>query len=251
MEIQVSVIVRQGDMREIVKTLPDAAFDCLMVDPPYGETSLAWDRWPIGWPSMLLRLVKPSGSMWVFGSMRMFLTRAAEFEGWRLSQDVVWEKQNGSGFHADRFKRVHEFALHFYPATSMWRDVYREPQFTNDATARTVRRKTRPTHINHIEHNAYKSINKNPHLIHNIIQTHNEHGRAEHPTQKPLDLVLPLLRYACPVGGHVLDPFAGSGTVGVAANEIGAHATLIEADPEYIEVINRRIASDAPLLRKA
>src|SRR3546814_7972972 len=58
---------------------------------------LAWDRWPDGWPALA---AKVASSMWCFGSMRMFLDRAPEFADWKLSQDYVWEKHNGSGFAA-------------------------------------------------------------------------------------------------------------------------------------------------------
>ena len=79
--------------------------------------------------------------MWVFGSLRSFMATADRFAdaGLRLAQEIVWEKQNGSGFHADRFKRVHELAVQFYPAETPWRDVYNDVQTTPDATARTVR----------------------------------------------------------------------------------------------------------------
>jgi site-specific DNA-methyltransferase (adenine-specific) len=59
--------------------------------------------------------------------------------------------------------------------------------------------------------------------------------------------VAPLLAYACPAGGTVLDPFAGSGTTGLCAKLAGYSAILIEADPDYVAVINARLANDAPL----
>ena len=74
-----------------------------------------------------------------------------------------------------------------------------------------------------------------------------EHGRAEHPTQKPIGIVEPLLLYACPIGGSVLDPFAGSGTTGIVAKRHAIHATLIEGRADYVEVIARRLKGDAPL----
>ncbi|MFG1588249.1 site-specific DNA-methyltransferase, partial [Staphylococcus aureus] len=124
--------------------MEDESFDCILTDPPYGETSLRWDRWPTGWPGSVRRLLKRTGSMWVFGSQRMFLSNASEFDGWKLSHDVVWEKHNGTGLFNDRFRRVHELALHFYRDDAKWAEVYKSPQFTQDARARTVRKKGRP-----------------------------------------------------------------------------------------------------------
>lgn len=109
-----------GDCRRVLADL-DVTADCVVADPPYGETSLAWDRWPDGWPDALLEVTR---SMWCFGSMRMFLDRALQFGAWRLSQDMVWQKQNGSAFHVDRFKRTHECITHWYRGA--WAETYHE-----------------------------------------------------------------------------------------------------------------------------
>jgi site-specific DNA-methyltransferase (adenine-specific) len=249
---QRSPLVLAGDMRAVLRAVPDASVDCIIADPPYGETSLGWDRRVPGWPSLVRRVLKPSGSMWVFGSQRMFLETAAEFEGWRLAQDVVWEKHNGAGFCSDRFRRVHENALQFYRADAPWSGVFKAPQYTSDATPRTVRNKARPSHWTGARGaGVYRSEDGGPRLMRSVIWARSEHGRALHPTQKPLSLVEPLLLYACPPGGHVLDPFAGSGTVGVLAQRHGLACTLVEADPEYAAIIERRLQDDAPLFREA
>lgn len=233
----------------IMPGLPEASFDCAIVDPPYGETSLRWDRWPKGWPLQVRRLMKPTGSMWVFGSMRMFLENVSEFEGWRLSHDVIWEKHNGTGLFNDRFRRVHESALHFYRSEVKWADVYKAPQFTNDARARTVRKKGRPAQwIGATGETIYRSEDGGPRLMRSVQFVRSEHGRAIHPTQKPLMLVEPLLLYACPPGGSVLDPFAGSGTVGILARRHKMDCTMIEVDDDYHATIERRLQDDAPLL---
>lgn len=230
-----------GDCRDLLASLQAEQFDCAVVDPPYGETSLTWDRRVVGWPAMVRRVLKRTGSMWVFGSQRMFLECAAEFDGWKLSQDVVWEKHNGSNMQNDRFKRVHELALLFYRNDALWGEVYKAPQYTNDATARTVRKKRRPTQWGKIENVPFRSEDGGPRLMRSVIFAHTDHGRADHPTQKPIGIVEPLLLYACPPGGHVLDPMAGSGTVGVVAQRHGFDATLIEANPDYRPIIDSRL----------
>lgn len=239
-----TVSILKGDMQAYLQDMPAESVDCALVDPPYGETSLGWDRWVDGWPDMVRRVVKGSGSMWVFGSTRMFFDHVSEFDGWQLSQDVVWEKHNGTGLFNDRFRRVHENALHFYRSDAKWADVYKAPQFTNDARARVVRKKGRPAQwIGATGETVYRSEDGGPRLMRSVQFVRSEHGRAKHPTQKPLALVEPLLLYACPVGGHVLDPFAGSGTE--------MRCTLIEADPDYWPVIDQRLQDDAPLLMAA
>jgi predicted RNA methylase len=68
-------------------------------------------------------------------------------------------------------------------------------------------------------------------------------GRASntHPTVKPVALMRHLIRLVTPPGGLVLDPFAGSGTTGVACAEEGARCVLIERDPEHASTCRARV----------
>lgn len=244
-------IIHTGDCRAVLKAMQDQRFDVVLADPPYGETSLKWDRPVLGWASLVLPLLKPHGSMWVFGSLKFFvaMTKAGEFDGWQIAQDVVWEKHNGSSFHADRFRRVHEIAVQFYPASVRWADIYKAPVTTPDATKRTVRRKKRPAHMGSIGAGDYISQDGGPRLARSVIYARSCHGSAVHRTQKPERIVEPLLLYSCPSGGTVLDPFAGSGTTAIVANRLGFNATLIEADPKHVSVAETRL--NAGLFREA
>ncbi|MGH8446494.1 MAG: DNA methyltransferase [Solimonas sp.] len=69
-----------------------------------------------------------------------------------------------------------------------------------------------------------------------------------HPTVKPLALARYLLRLVTPPSGRTLDICAGSGTFGVAAQQEGFDATLIELEPAHVEIAVRRLRADAPLL---
>lgn len=63
----------------------------------------------------------------------------------------------------------------------------------------------------------------------------------------PPALVERCLMASCKSGAHVLDPFGGAGTVGLVADRMGYDATLIELNPESIEIARNRINRDAPL----
>jgi site-specific DNA-methyltransferase (adenine-specific) len=170
----------------------------------------------------------------------MFMVQAAMFARWRLSQDLVWEKHNGSSLHADRFRRIHEQVALFY--RGRWADHYHHTPTTPDATARTVRRKHRPAHWNRIDEGHYTSEDGGPRLQRSVLHVRSEHGQAVHPTQKPLGVLVPLIEYACPPGGTVLDPFAGAGSTLVAARLLGRRAIGIERDERYCEATVRRLA---------
>ncbi len=237
--------VTPGDCRTAMQPL--GPFDMLLADPPYGDTSLGWDKRCEGWIEIAGALLKPTGSMWVFGSMRFFQDMGLSFKAasWQYAQDVVWEKHNGSAFYADRFKRVHEHAVQFY--RGKWADVYNEVQTTPDATARTVWRKKRPTHTGHIDAGWYASKDGGPRIMRSVIYMRSPHGRAIHPTEKPSDLVEILIRTSCPRDGIVGDLFAGSGSAGEAAMRAGRRYAGCEIDADMAQKANDRLAAILPL----
>jgi hypothetical protein len=59
----------------------------------------------------------------------------------------------------------------------------------------------------------------------------------------PEELVQRCIEAGCPEDGVVLDPFAGSGTVGKVANDLGRKAILIELVPEYLDIIKKRCSN--------
>ncbi len=63
-----------------------------------------------------------------------------------------------------------------------------------------------------------------------------------HPTVKSVALMAWLCRLACPAGGVVLDPFAGSGSTGVAALGEGLRFVGVEREAEYAAICRARLA---------
>lgn len=239
-----------GDCRDVLGHLHG---DLIITDPPYEQTSLHWDRWPAGW----LDAAGCAPAMWCFLPLRQFAMppyRGREFTaaGWRLSQDlepaldtdhdhVTWEKHNGSGFAADRFRRVHETVTHWY--RGRWAQVHHEvPAVAGTArpSARIAHRNP-PTHTSHIGSAGYTYGPTR--LARTVVRVRSLHGSAIHPTQKPIELLDLLIRYGCPEGATVIDPFAGSGSTGIAARAAGRRAVLIEADERHCERAARWLAA--------
>lgn len=227
-----AVTLYHGDTMELLPLLPRA--DAIVTDPPYGETSLDWDKWPDGWPA-LAALVAPQ--MWCFGSMRMFLDKRADLADWKLAQDIVWEKHNGSSFHDDRFRRVHEFALHFYRGD--WNALHREvPRHGEEQRKQRIRRGKTP----HLGTVGADATIEGQRIMTSVIFAASCHGYAVNETQKPEDIVAPLLQYSVPPGGLVVDCFAGSGTTGAVARKTGRRAILIEKREAQCKAIAARLA---------
>lgn len=269
-----------ADCRELLPLLT-YEYDCVVTDPPYGETSLGWDRWPDGW---LAAVGQVASSLWCFGSMRMLLDHGGEFTaaGWRYSQDVlgagpdenvadvhvVWEKHNGTGRATDRFRRVHEHATHWYRGP--WADVHHDTprEVPEDPSQHDIR----PWHVRISRHGTEHTgtygekqhVEDGTRLVRSVIRVPSVR-RGIHRTEKPVALLTPLIEYACPAtvpleggthvterAGIVLDPFAGSGSTAVAARLTGRKTVLIEADEAQCELIAKRLSQDvlAPLARQ-
>ncbi|WP_432830878.1 DNA-methyltransferase [Dactylosporangium sp. CA-092794] len=233
------MVLFHGDCRDL---LPLLHADAIIADPPYQQTSLRWDRWPTGW---LTAAAQCTNSLWCFLPLRQFAMppfRGREFAaaGWRLSQDLepdldtehdhwTWAKHNGSGFATDRFRRIHETATHWYrgPWSSIYHDV---PSVAGQPRppAATIAHRPQPPHTGRIGSAGYTYGPTR--LARSVIYARSEHRTGIHPTQKPLAVLDLLIRYASPPGGTVVDPFAGSGSTGIAARAAGRHAVLIESD---------------------
>jgi DNA modification methylase len=225
-----TVTLYLGDMREVLPALGVTA-DCIITDPPYGETSLAWDKWPDGWLGVAATVTR---SLWCFGSLRMYLEHGAEFRaaGWMLSQDVIWEKANGTGFADDRFKRVHEQMTHWYRGE--WRDIRHVTPRTDytgpDKHARA--RSSRTPHTGEIGAHYYEDDGTR--LMRSVLFAKSVRGGL-HSTQKPGAILSPLIEYGCPPGGLLVDPFAGSCSSLIVARMTGRRAIGIELHEPHAE----------------
>ena len=235
-----------GDCRALMPG--QGPFDLILADPPYGDTALGWDRRVEGWLPLAANALRPSGSMWMFGSLRFFMSifREIEAAGWLYVQEVIWQKTASTGFQADRFKRVHELIVQFRRRGSLWRNVYNDVQTTPDAVAKTTYRSEPPPHTGKIGGHLYSTQAGGPRIMHSVILRRNCRGHAIHPTEKPVDLLEILIRTSCPPGGLVGDWFAGSGAVGEACRLTGRHYVGCEIDPAMAARAGVRLAAVLP-----
>lgn len=236
-----------GEERDIVPKMERV--DLVVTDPPYGETSLEWDVWPVGWPC---RASKKACQMWCFGSMRMFLEQSRQLSHWKFAQDIVWEKHNGSGLAADRFRRVHEHALHFY--IGEWSALYLKAlvvTIKEDRVRQPIKRGSKPQHFGGIEEGSPYEFN-GQRLQRSVFTVRSCHRYAVNETQKPEAVIAPLINYSIPKpGGVVLDPFAGSGTVLAVARSQGRRAIGIEKrESQCAEIVKRLAQRDLGLQPK-
>lgn len=205
-------------------------FDAIITDPPYSSGTrreaakgvrksmnratedAAWfgsDSLTVNGFGFLLRscalewhrLLKPGGHLLCFIDWRMMPTAAAAIESADLRHNGVLVWDKGSFGMGSYFRNQHEFVLHFSKSKG-WGPGRRDES--------NVLRCPRPRN-------------------------------ADHPTEKPVELLRRLLTVVTPPYGKVLDPFAGSGSTGVACVLEGRHFIGIEREAEYVEIARRRI----------
>jgi len=130
--------------------------------------------------------------------------RAVLESGWKLSQCLIWAKDQFVLGRSDYHWR-HE------PILYGWKD---------GAAHRAVKDRTQDT----------------------VWEFARPRRNEEHPTMKPVPLIERAIRNSTAAGELVLDPFGGSGSTLIAAARAGRVAALIEIDPRYCDVIRRRWA---------
>jgi DNA modification methylase len=268
-----------GDCREVLPALPSGSFDLCFTDPPYPEISRSYGRWTeAGWWDLMravvpecMRVLKSSGSA-VFvlqpnservGRMR---TWHLEFElwvakAWGVVQNAYWWNTAAMpGNYGGLMRPSVKPCVWFGPA-GCWRDqgaVLWDGAGMNATVerchqARSAGRETsasgRGVHRQRVWEASRRRGGVTPFNL--IPTTHGQGASAEvagsygHGAGTPRLLCDFWVRYLCPPGGSVLDPFSGTATTGLAALKYGCDYVGIEQVPEYHATACRRLAEAA------
>jgi len=236
-----------GSHVALLAALPDASIDCVWTDPPYflsngGSTCQAgrrvsvnkgrWDQsagieadhaFNLAWLAECHRVLKPTGCIWVSGTHHVYLSvgMAMLQLGFRLLNDIVWEKPNPPPNLGCRcFTHSTEMILWASKAQKGDRASYTfnyadMKKINGDRQMKNVWRFTAPGK--------------------------DEKQYGKHPTQKPLGLIERSLMASTLPGDTVLDPFCGSGSTGVAALRCGRNFLGSEIDPAYVKLATQRL----------
>lgn len=214
--------IDEGDCMDLLRALPDASVHALVTDPPYvsvsggnanGRTSSGDSQFYAFWlrsvMAELRRVLRPDACGFVFCDWRTVGIVEAAAQGrdrftgdaWGVPQALVWDRE-AIGLGSP-FRNSFEMIA-----------FMRGPKWASEL-AKDIR---------------------------TVLRFRYPYGRHEHhPAEKPVDLVRQLVEWAAPEGGVVLDPFAGSGTTGVAAIQGGRGFIGMEIDPDTRAVALRRL----------
>jgi site-specific DNA-methyltransferase (adenine-specific) len=241
----------RGDSLEVLRGLPAGSVDCVWTDPPYllsndGVTCVSgkmvpvnkgdWDRsrgvaadheFNRAWLAECLRLLAPGGTIWVSGTLHVYLSigMAMQELGFRILNDIVWEKPSPPPNLGCRcFTHTSEILLW---ATKAKRGGKARYTFNYEAMK---------------AENGGKQM-KNIWRLPTPGAAEKRFGR--HPTQKPTALIARCLKASTNPGDLVLDLFAGSGSTGVAALQLGRRFIGVEREAGYASLAARRLRDAA------
>ena len=171
---------------------------------------------------------------------------ALQADGWYLRSDIIWAKPNPKpeGGVTNRPTKGHEYLFllsrrqtYYYdadairePITSTGGASFGKQRHSTEGTGAQSRRLKSAAERNH-------PLGKNKRSVWTVPV---RAFPGAHFAVFPEELIRPCILAGCPPGAKVLDPFAGSGTTGVVAEQLGRDAILIELNPVYVEMQKQR-----------
>jgi site-specific DNA-methyltransferase (adenine-specific) len=215
-----------GDCLELMKDIPDGSVDMVLTDPPYeldthggtANKNLKRDLHDNhikhisngfnmdGVFAEMIRVCK-TPNLLIFCSNKQISKTMGYFEKLKLSTTLlIWQKTNPIPFANGKYQEECEFIIY-------------------------VRGKNAPFNPN-IDISGKKKII--------TCKTVKSKGRL-HPTQKPVDVLNPLIELHSLPEQIILDPFMGSGTTGVACKNLNRNFIGFELDPDYFKAALGRI----------
>lgn len=265
--------IEQGDATEALKLIPGGSVDALVTDPPYPEIDRPYGRMSEPeWHTLMRnvvaetrRILKPTGSA-VFilqanservGRMRPWLWEFMAWTAreWNQVQDAWWWNPAAQPtVHCQRQRGLMRPSLKacvWLGASDCYRDQSRVLWSQSDSNAAVKREdralRHRPSGFTtRPGRQAAAADERGGTTPFNLIPISNTNsstsgGAHGHGAATPLPLCSWWVRYLCPSGGLVLDPFTGSGSIGVAAIANGCRFIGIEREAEYVKIARQRV----------
>lgn len=249
-----------GDCGELLEEMPAESVDLIFTSPPYFNARPEYSEFE-EYESYLLKLrqvirkchrVLSEGRFFVINISPVLLRRASRNqaskriavpfdlhrifieEGYDFIDDIIWLKPEGAGWATGRGRR---FAADRNPLQ------YKTVPVTEYVL---VYRKHTDLLIDwHIRNHPDQEVVKASKIADGYERTNvwkiNPVTNSKHPAAFPVELAEKVITYYSFKGDVVLDPFAGSGTVGLAAASLDRRFVLFESNFNYIELIRKLI----------
>lgn len=247
--------IYQGDSIKWLQSLETASIDLIFADPPYNINKADWDKfesqeryisWSMQWIQEASRVLKKSGTLYVCGFSEILADlKHPSMKHFKSCRWLVWYYKNKANLGND-WGRSHESLLHLRKSKKHTFNVDdvripygkhtlkypSHPQAESSQYGNNGKRKD--VWVPHPKGAKPKDVLEVPTTCNGMGQT------TPHPTQKPEELVRKFILASSNEGDVVLDPFLGSGTTLVVAEQLNRKWLGCEIEPEYNEwAINR------------
>ncbi|MBD3882888.1 site-specific DNA-methyltransferase [Phormidium tenue FACHB-886] len=241
------------DLFEILDWLPAGFVDLLFIDPPYnltksfgaerfqGRSLPAYQTWLESWLPRLLKVLKPTASVYICGDWRSAAAIQLVAEQYLIVRNcITWEREKGRGAKAN-WKNC---------AENIWFCTASDRYTFNLDAVKLKRRVIAPyTDLNGNPKDWQKTTEGNYRLTHpsNLwtditVPFWSMPENTDHPTQKPEKLLAKLILASSNPSDLIFDPFLGSGTTSVVAKKTDRHYVGVEVDPIYCCITEKRLA---------
>jgi site-specific DNA-methyltransferase (adenine-specific)/site-specific DNA-methyltransferase (cytosine-N4-specific) len=179
------------------------------------------------------------------------LVLALQDMGWRWIETYIWSKPNAvPGKFGPRTKDAFEYVFHFAKGQKPFFDVdaVRVPYKTTPEEIQRRAddkngRRTTEAGFGRDRTTTYRHGGADPGNVISVPQSYNQHSGVPHTAAMPEGLAAFFVNAACPPGGVIVDPFAGSGTTAVAALRRGRKVGGLDIHEKFVTVAGERIAS--------
>lgn len=250
-----------GDAIKWLKTLSSASVDLIFADPPYNIGKAEWDtfeshqqyiEWSLQWIKEAARVLKPAGTLYICGFSEILADiKHPAFRYFAGVRWIVWHYKNKANLGND-WGRSHESILHFRKSKkyTMNIDDIRVPYRNH-----TLKYPEHPQAITSQYGNGKpRSATWRPHpkgakpkdVIEIPTTCNGMNEKTPHPTQKPEELVRKFVLASSDPGDVVIDPFLGSGTSVVVAEQLRRKWSGCDISTTYCEWAVERIKKVGP-----
>jgi site-specific DNA-methyltransferase (adenine-specific) len=259
----------RGDARDVLKHFSDSSFNLIVTSPPYadarkrhydGVNPNAYVDFIVSFHAELWRVLADDGSFIlnikdkvVDGVRHRFVWHTIESLqklGWRCVDDYVWVKPNAMpGRWPNRLRDEWEYCFHLTKSKKfcMYQDSVRRPIGKwAEVRLKNLNGKSAQRHNSEngsgFGRDLRSWVDTQTVLPGNALVIPLVGKNMGHPAVFPVALPKFFVSLFTKEGDAVLDPFAGSGSTGVACLELGRHCTLIDTKREYVELMKERLS---------
>jgi len=232
-----------------MKKVPDECVDLIIADPPYNlnkdfgvwvetKNKHHWLDWSKLWLDECKRVLKPSGSIFVYGiHHHLCWLQCYMYEiGLEYRRQIIWYYENGFAGYTKSLAAHYEPLLWFSKGKNYTYHTIREPYKSQERLKHKIT-KNGKTWCPHPEGRQAGDVWSFPVLAGRRFSKE----KVDHPTQKPLSISTRLVKHFSNPDEVILVPFVGSGSECVAAKACGRKYVGFELNPKYIEIATSRL----------